>query len=178
MKTIVTTLCLCLFLVGCSSMKPEDFANQEPRLDLFEYFEGKTLAWGIFEDRFGTVRRQFEVDITGTVDGKILTLDELFEYADGEKDQRIWVINKTGVNTFEGKAGDVLGTAQGVSSGNALNWSYDMALKVGDSTFKVHFDDWMFLQKGNVMINRAKVSKWGIEIGEVSLFFTKPANAS
>ncbi|MDV7341272.1 DUF3833 domain-containing protein [Terasakiella sp. A23] len=159
-------------------MKPEDFANQEPKLDLFDYFEGKTLAWGIFEDRFGTVRRQFQVDITGTINDNTLTLDEHFDYADGEKDQRIWVINQTSPGIYEGSAGDVLGTAQGISKGNALNWSYNMALKVGDSTFKVHFDDWMFLQKGNVMINRATVSKWGFEIGEVSLFFMKPANAS
>ncbi len=35
------------------------------------------------------------------------------------------------------------------------------------------FDDWMFLQPGGVVINRARVSKWGIDIGEVTLFFSK-----
>lgn len=159
-------------------MKPEDFSNAEPKLNLFDYFEGQTTAWGIFEDRFGTLRRQFQVDITGTIDGNLLTLDEQFDYSDGEKDQRIWKIRKINDNTYEGRAGDVIGTALGVSSGNALNWSYDMDLKVGESTIRVRFDDWMFLQKGNVMVNRAKVSKWGIELGEVSLFFMKPANAS
>jgi hypothetical protein len=58
--------------------------------------------------------------------------------------------------------------------GNALNWTYDLNLKVGDTSYKVHFDDWMFLQPGGVMINRAQLSKWGVDIGEVTLFFKKP----
>jgi hypothetical protein len=159
-------------------MKPEDFANAEPKFDLFTYFKGQTQAWGIFEDRFGTVRRQFQVSIDGTITDNILTLDERFIYSDGEKDQRIWTISKKTDNTYEGRADDVIGIAKGIAAGNALNWSYDMNLKVADSTYRVTFDDWMFLQVGNVMINRARVTKWGIDVGEVSLFFTKPANAS
>ena len=178
MKKLAAVISLCLFITGCSSMKPEDFVNAEPKLDLFDYFEGQTQAWGIFEDRFGTVRRQFQVDINGTIDGNLLTLDERFEYNDGEQDQRIWTIRQNSENRYEGRAADVVGTATGIAEGNALNWAYDMDLKVGDSTYRVRFDDWMFLQKGGVLINRAQVSKWGINIGEVSLFFMKPANAS
>jgi hypothetical protein len=36
----------------------------------------------------------------------------------------------------------------------------------------------MFLQSGGVMINRARLSKWGFDIGEVTLFFMKPAGAA
>ncbi|SCA56556.1 conserved hypothetical protein [Candidatus Terasakiella magnetica] len=178
MKRLSVIIGICLCITGCSSMKPEDFANTDPKFDLFDYFKGQTQAWGIFEDRFGTVRRQFQIAINGTVEGNQLTLDERFDYSDGEKDQRIWYIQQKGENTYEGRADDVVGTATGIAAGNALNWAYDMDLKVGDSTFRVKFDDWMFLQKGNVLINRAQVTKWGINIGQVSLFFTKPANAS
>ena len=163
-------------LMGCTSMKPQDFTNATPKFDLFEYFQGQTQAWGLFEDRFGTVRRQFHVAITGTVDGDEIILDERFVYNDGEKDQRVWTIRRTGDKLYEGRADDVIGVAQGIVAGNALNWRYDLDLKVGDSTYKVHFDDWMFLQDGGVMINRAQVSKWGLEIGQVTLFFMKPAN--
>ncbi|MBM3480321.1 MAG: DUF3833 domain-containing protein, partial [Alphaproteobacteria bacterium] len=37
----------------------------------------------------------------------------------------------------------------------------------------VDFDDWMFLQPGGVMLNRARVSKFGIAIGEVTLSFSR-----
>ena len=155
-------------------MRPENFKSSEPKLVLFDYFKGKISAWGIFEDRFGNVRRQFQVDIEGQVEGNEITLDERFQYDDGEKDQRIWQIRKTGDHTFEGTADDVIGIAKGTVQGNALNWTYDLNLKVGDTSYKVHFDDWMFLQPGGVMINRAQLSKWGVDIGEVTLFFKKP----
>lgn len=155
-------------------MKPIDFKNSLPRLDLNDYFVGKTQAWGLFQDRFGTVRRQFTVDISGTVDGDELVIDERFRYSDGETDRRVWRIRKTGDHSYEGRAGDVIGMARGEAYGNALNWSYDMDLKVGDRTISVHFNDWMFLQPDGALLNRATVTKFGIEIGEVTVFFMKP----
>jgi len=161
-------------LSGCTAMKPADFTTGEPRLVLEDYFNGHTKAWGLFEDRFGRVKRQFTVDITGVWNGETLTLDEHFLYNDGETDQRVWTIRKTGAHNYSGTAADVVGTAVGESAGNALNWRYVLDLKVGDGTLRVAFDDWMFLQPGNVMINRAHVSKWGVEIGSVTLFFSHP----
>ena len=163
-----------LVLTGCSTMKTSDFANGQPKLVLEEYFLGQTQAWGLFQDRFGTVKRQFTVDITGRWDGETLVLDEHFLYNDGETDQRIWTITKGPDGRYVGRAADVIGLAAGTSAGNALNWAYIMDLKVGDGTLRVAFDDWMFLQPGGAMINRARVSKWGFDIGEVTLFFMKP----
>jgi hypothetical protein len=155
-------------------MKPQDFQESQQKLNLFDYFKGNTFAWGIFEDRFGNIRRQFQVDIVGLVQGDELVLDEQFHYDDGEKDQRVWRIRKTGDQTYEGEADDVIGIAKGEVQGNALHWEYFLNLKVGDTQYKVHFDDWMFLQPGGVMINKARLSKWGIDIGHVVLFFKKP----
>ena len=161
------------FLSGCSGMALDSFKDAKPELVLEDYFKGRTEAWGIFEDRFGKLRRQFKVTIDGTWDGKTLTLDERFKYDDGETDQRIWRITKLGKGKYEGTAADVIGIATGEASGNALNWRYDMDLKVGDGSFKVTFNDWMFLQSDGVLINRARVSKLGVEIGSVTLFFKK-----
>ena len=168
------TAALLLLTAGCSGMKPEDFEGREPRLLIEDYFAGDTRAWGLFEDRFGTLRREFVVDIAGTWDGETLTLVEDFAYADGETEQRIWTIRKLDDHRYEGTADDVVGTAEGLSYGNALNWRYTLALKVGDSVWNVRFDDWMFLQRDDVLVNRARVSKFGIEIGEVTIFFRKP----
>ncbi|NIA72112.1 DUF3833 domain-containing protein [Pelagibius litoralis] len=164
---------LLLFTAGCSSMTPEQFDGREPRLLIEDYLAGETRAWGLFVDRFGNLRREFVVDITGTWDGKTLTLVEDFVYSDGEEQQRIWTINKLDDHRYEGTAADVIGTAEGVSYGNALNWRYTLALKVGDSIWNVHFDDWMFLQPDDVLMNRARVSKFGFDIGEVTIFFQK-----
>jgi hypothetical protein len=159
-------------LSGCSSsMKPEDFANKQPRFVLEEYFTGKTKAWGMFQDRFGNLRREFVVDITGTWDGKQLVLDERFLYSDGERETRVWTIEKQDEHTYTGTAGGVVGIARGKSYGNALNWAYDFDLKVGDGTWRVHFNDWMFLQPDGVMLNKADITKFGIHLGTVTLAF-------
>lgn len=152
-------------------MKVEDFAGNGPELRIERYFAGRTRAWGLFEDRFGTLRRSFTVVIDGHWDGRELTLDERFDYADGETDRRVWRIARTGEGLYEGRADDVIGKAVGRSAGNALNWTYEMALKVGGGRWRVRFDDWMWLQPGDALINRANVYRWGLWIGTVSLFF-------
>ena len=54
-------------------MQLEDFSSQQPELRLEEYFVGETRAWGIFEDRFGNLKRSFTVDITGTLNSGMRT---------------------------------------------------------------------------------------------------------
>lgn len=167
-----------LALSGCRSMKVEDFAGAEPRLVLEEYFLGHTRAWGIFEDRFGNLRRQFVVDIEGTWDGRVLVLDERFQYADGERQRRVWRLTKIDESTYEGRADDVIGTARGRVFGNALHWTYDVDLPINGRPWRVTFDDWMFLQPGGALINRADISKLGLRLGTVSIFFMPQGRAA
>ena len=172
-KITVTVLVL-LGLTGCMAMTSDDFTDKSPKFVLEEYFHGKTRAWGLFEDRFGNVRRQFVVDINGNWDGTILTLDEDFLFDDGEKDFRQWRIRKLEDGTYEGRADDVIGTAKGVASGNSLHWSYVLDLKRDSgSSIKVKLDDWMFLQSGGVLLNRARMSKFGIELGQITISFKR-----
>ena len=35
------------------------------------------------------------------------------------------------------------------------------------------FDDWMFLQPGGVLLNKAKMSKFGINLGQILISFSK-----
>ena len=154
-------------------MNLNKFSNMKPEFSLEDYFSGKTEAWGLFHDRFGNLKRSFKVDITGTLSGNELTLDERFLYDDGEEDQRIWKIKMLGNKKYSGTADDVIGLAVGEASGNALNWKYKLNLKVNDSNIKVDFDDWMFLQDKGILINRAEVKKWGLNIGVVTITFLK-----
>ena len=160
----------------------KEFQNNTPKLDLFSFFEGETIAYGIFEDRFGNLKRQFRVNINGKVDNQILTLDEDFLYDDGEQAKRIWKIEKKIDDNqkivYEGQADDVEGKASGLISGNALNWSYDIYLNIKGSDIKVHFNDWIYKQSKNLAINRAYVSKFGINIGSVTLVFLRGDTAN
>lgn len=173
------TFFIFIFLISlsaCSKIEMEQFKNNTPKLDLFSFFEGNTVAYGIFEDRFGNLKRQFRVNISGTIIDDKLTLDEDFLYDDGEKDKRVWKIKKITEEdkiTYEGQAEDIEGTATGSISGNTLNWSYDIYLNIKGSNIKVHFNDWIYKQSENLAINRAYVSKFGINIGSVTLVFLR-----
>ncbi|MEL6114963.1 DUF3833 domain-containing protein [Photobacterium sp. SP02] len=168
----IVALLMVLVISGCSA-SVEDHKYHRPELDLFSYFNGNVTAWGILQDRSGKQTRRFSVDIIGTVQGNTLTLKEDFVFDDGEKQQRVWTIQRRPDGVYTGTAGDVVGEATGKVSGNALNWQYTLRVPVGESTYDIAFDDWMFLQDDARMFNVAKMSKWGVHVGTVTLFFEK-----
>jgi 5-hydroxyisourate hydrolase-like protein (transthyretin family) len=163
-----------LLLAGCASAPaPADYAAEKPALDLKRYFDGELVAHGIFTDRAGKVARRFTVQMTGTWQGNQGTLDERFTYSDGKTERRVWRLTDLGGGRYTGRADDVVGEAQGQAAGNALNWTYTLRLPVDDKVYEVQFDDWMYLVDERVMLNKARMSKFGIFLGEVTLSFTK-----
>lgn len=102
-------------------------------------------------------------------------LDEAFSYSDGSTQRRVWRLKKLPDGHYTGQADDVVGTALGTSRGNALNWRYTLSLPVDGRVFEVQFDDWMYLMSPTVMLNKARMSKFGLYLGEVTLSFTKQA---
>ena len=164
---------LLVLLTSCSDMKPEDYINTEPKMKIEEYFLGDVKAWGIFQNRFGKVERQFTAKMEGSFDGEILTLEEDFSWNDGEKQKRKWKIKKVGDDKYEGTAPDVIGIAKGVSYGSAFKFEYQLLIPFKDKKIKVRFDDWIFQQDDKVAINRAIVTKFGIKVGELTVFFVK-----
>jgi hypothetical protein len=164
-------------LFACSSPLVTQYANEKPSLDLSEYFNGTLDAYGIFTDRSGEVKKRFTVLLVAqwkVIDGKkVGTLDESFEYSDGTKQKRVWTLTETAPGKYIGRADDVVGDALGESAGNALNWVYTLALPVDGTIYHVQFNDWMYLVTPKVMLNKAKMSKFGIDLGEVTLSFYK-----
>jgi len=163
-------------LGGCSSHDVTHYRSLSPKFDLFSFFEGKSWGRGIVFDRAGKMTRQFIVEITGTCPNENrLLLDEKFHWNNGEQTSRIWTIDRgrAAATTYTGSAADVRGEAGGRSAGNSFNWNYTLALEVDGTTWDIAFDDWMFLQEGNVLFNRAIMSKLGFRVGEVFIVFSK-----
>lgn len=153
---------------------PHTEKNCEEVFRLEHYFEGYTFAEGVFEDRFGKVRQRFIVDIEGFVENSNLTLDETFKFNDGREETRIWEIKPTGNGTYLGEAADVVGYANGKIIGNLLQWQYEMLLPIGTKRIRVHFNDEIWLLGSGQLLNRARVSKFGILLGTVTIVFCKP----
>lgn len=173
MKLLLSLLTAIIF-TGCSAIDVKEYRGNHPKFDLFAYFLGETTGWGIVQDRNGRLLRQFVVHIQGTISNQEeLTLQEYFTWSDGEISDRTWILRKETENTFSGVANDVVGYAYGEAYGNAVNWKYNLDVKVDDATYTLHLDDWMFLQPNGVLINTTKMSKYGFHVGDITIFFTK-----
>ncbi len=169
----LAALAFALGLAACGGPELEDFAGQEPELELERFLEGRLTAHGIFQDRFGDVRRSFVVDVLGEWDGETLTLTEDFVYEDGTTERRVWRLTQTSDESWTGTAEGVVGEATGEESGNAFNWRYTIDLQTPDGELRASFDDWLWQLDDQVMVNRASVTKWGFEIGTLSIFFRR-----
>jgi hypothetical protein len=160
-------------LSACSGAKLSAYKDTQPAFDLQDYFTGPIKAWGLVQDRSGKVTRRFDVTMNGTWEGNVGTLDEVFQYYDGETDKRVWTITRIAENQYEGTAGDIIGKATGQVEGSAMRWAYVMNLPVGDTTYKITFDDWMFQMNDGILINRSYLKKFGIKVAELTLFMQK-----
>jgi hypothetical protein len=160
-------------LSGCASQHIDAYQAEKPLLDLRSFFNGTLDAYGIFTDRSGQVVKRFTVVMQCSWIGDEGVLDEAFTYSDGSTQRRVWRVKKLSDGQYTGQADDVIGTALGTSRGNALNWRYTLALPVDDRVFEVQFDDWMYLMTPSVMLNKARMSKFGVYLGEVTLSFTR-----
>ena len=164
---------LILLLNNCTGMKPIDFKDQKPRLIIEVYLSGNVKAWGILQDRSGKVTRQFSAVLNGKWDGKYLILDEKFNWSDGEIQTRQWKIKKIDQHNYEGTANDVVGIAKGYSYGPAFKFEYVLLVPVKGREIKITFNDWIFKQDDRVAINRAKMTKFGFKVAELTVVFFK-----
>ena len=161
------------FAAGCASPVPADYADQRPLLDLKRYFDGDVTAHGLFTDRGGRVVRRFTVAMDCRWQGADGVLDERFTYSDGRTERRVWRLREEAGGRYTGTADDVVGTAEGQVAGNTFQWQYTLKLPVDGRVVEVQFDAWMFLIDDRTMLNKARMSKFGVRLGDVTLAFTK-----
>lgn len=174
MKKLLLIICTFL-LASCAMTDVNRYKDVKPVLDLEKYFIGMTDAWGMFQQRDGAVIKRFHVVLEGKKINNQLVLDERFTYDDGSTQQRIWRLTKQTDGSWRGAAGDIKGEAIGQIAGNALNWQYTLLLPVDGSVYEMQMDDWMYLLDDNTMVNRASMRKFGLEFGQVTLFFRRRA---
>ena len=174
MRRIIISLTSLILLTGCmSGPSPEDRNDVTPPLVLENFLDGQTYAYGAFE-RGGILDRKFWVEIDGDWDGDVLTLDEHFLYDDGTTQRRVWEMERLSEGRFSGTAGDVIGSAEIETYGDAAYFEYLVDLLLSDgSTVRVRFNDRIYRLSEDMLMNRATVSKYGLDVGEVSLVFIK-----
>lgn len=160
---------------GCVSSDVAIYADKNPRLDVREYFDGPISAWGFVQDWRGRVIERFDIQMVASWNGNQGVLDETFTYYGGNSGTRVWQLTRLDDGSFTGTAGDVHGTAQGTMAGNAINMKYQLDVPRGDGTIRLTMDDWMWLMNDGVVINKTKMKKFGLTVGNVTVFMQKAA---
>lgn len=176
MKLALGALLLLSVAAGCSGNRIESFSGTTPQFEVEKYFLGRTTAHGVFYDWHGRFSRHFVVSLDGTQEGDKFILREDFVFNDGETQQRVWEIQRRGEHEYRGTSEDVIGVAFGEREGKALHWKYRLNLKTGSGKTPVSFDDWLFLLDDTHVFNRAQITKFGVQVGEVLIFFSKEKN--
>ncbi|WP_428033800.1 DUF3833 domain-containing protein [Amphritea sp.] len=160
-----------LMLPGCAS-SIDDYRNETPALELEQFFNGRLVAYGMVQNFSGKVTRRFRADINAQWQDGTGTLDEQFEFNDGEQQRRCWTLIREG-NRYRGSAADIVGEALGEVQGNALNWRYTLQVPVNGRVWNIELDDWLYLIDENNLINRTKMKKFGLPVGELTLHIRK-----
>lgn len=170
MRRILVVLVPVLGLLGCA-LAPGMPAETGQETFLIERdLAGQTVARGNFSAING-VKRGFTAYMTGTLAGDRFTLAERFEYDDGEKDQKTWVLTRQPNGEWSGTREDVVGKARGWQDGKAFRLAYDVVLPNEDGSpgMQVHFQDVMVKRTDGVVLNRASVGWWGFGVASVEL---------
>ncbi|WP_395688858.1 DUF3833 family protein [Aestuariivirga sp.] len=147
--------------------------NDSARFDLLAYFEGHTLAHGVFEDRGGRIKRRFAVEMTGRWEAGAMVVDEDFLFDDGERQQRCWTLVPKTSLTFTGTCADAVGEAHGHISDGCAYLRSTLRIKVGSRLISMDFDDAFYDGGGGLVLNRSTVRKLGIRVGQVLIAFRK-----
>jgi hypothetical protein len=141
--------------------------------ELTTFLEGPVTAWGVFEDRFGRLKRRFRVDLVGRWQGGSFVITEDFAYDDGQRERRVWTVDPKPGGRFVARSPDCIGEATGESTMDVSTMRYKFRLKLKDRELAVDFDDRLYRMDEYNAINRAVVSKWGIRLGSATIFFRR-----
>lgn len=160
-------------LFSCSIKDPKIYQNNSPKFDIRQYFNGKLEAYGVVKDWRGKINRRFYATMQGKWNGNEGILEEQFLFDDGEKQARNWKIKIIDNNNFTATAGDVVGEATGKQYGNSLRMDYVLRTPVGNKTYNLAIEDWIYLIDNNHVINESKIKKFGLTVGYLTIGFNK-----
>ena len=160
-------------LSACSGVSIHDYADNKPVMVVPKFFNGSLSAHGIVKNRSGKVTRYFNASINAYWEDGVGTLDEVFTFDDGQEQRRIWKLVKDKSGDYIGSANDVVGTSRLKVAGNSIFLDYILRIPYGDDTIDIHIDDKMYLVSDRVLLNESVMTKWWIDVGQVTLVIEK-----
>jgi uncharacterized protein DUF3833 len=134
-------------------------------LVLESFFAGRTIGDGLFVNSWTRSERRFQIVIDGTWDGHVLALLESYAYDNGLREQKSWRLEQTSPGSFVGTYDDTIGPAKIWSDGPDVRLQYKLKL----AGLALDFNETMSLRDDGSVIDRARVTKWGVPVGRLEV---------
>ncbi len=171
-------LFLTMSLLFSSCHKAEQYTNNTPKLDYKKFLTGKLKAHAVYFDFLGREKNKFTIESEGTFNKETNRIDmkQTFTYQNGEVEQghAYAIFNDNDFNHFTYKDHMMVKEATYEQYGNVANIKYDLKVKRGDSHIIVACDDWLHMvEKDKLAINKIKIYKFGIKVGEIVMTLIK-----
>jgi hypothetical protein len=149
-------------------------AKERPELRLERYFVGRTHSWGVFETRAGAPKEVLRGSTTGRLRGDVLQFEQDLQFSSGKKMHRSWTIRRVDGHRYEATGTGIVGAARAEARGNAVHLEFTLDAIPGNPLGRVRMSQWLYLQEGGrVLVNRAKLTKAGVKVAELTECFAK-----
>jgi len=136
-------------------------------LDLRSYLRGPVKAAGLVLGRSGKLMMRYTIDMVGTLTGSRLILDEQCLYETGDIETRHWQMEFADDAAFTATAEGVVGHAVGWQRGHEAQMRYRYRIPRKSGSVVVSIVDRFFLMDDGTLLNRGRMSKFGITVGEL-----------
>lgn len=113
-------------LLGCAApLQLAEFDDAQPTMRPEQFFAGTTEGWGVLSKRDGRPSRKFEVRSEGRTeaDGRF-RLEQTLTFADGEVEQRVWLITRVDETHYKATLSNAIGPVRAEVHGNLFHLEY------------------------------------------------------
>ncbi|TRD22259.1 DUF3833 family protein [Palleronia caenipelagi] len=146
---------------------PSDYMGFSMDFDPRIHLDGQLLAEGVIYGPTGRVTSRFHADMVGEWNDDGGSFAVTLHYDGGLKQERTWVLEFTGPDTFVARAEDVDGAGCGSFAGPAMRTAYKLQLPADVGGHKLKVVDWMYLTETGTIINRTQFRKYGLLVAEL-----------
>ncbi len=158
------------FLAACASIPsgtPDDTS-----FDITDYFSSQVIGHGVIE-RGAKVLGRFDMVVETQQEDGTLLLDETFYFDGREPFNRVWRLTRQVPGVWIGTADNVQGTTTIKIIEGTVYMNYVASFPFKDGMIDLRFNQQLIEMKGGKVLNRSRLSKFGIPVSTVTVIFDK-----
>lgn len=150
----------------------EAYKDQEPKLDVRQYFNGRLTGVGTITDFYsGEVTDRFTVEAHGAWEGNQGQLKEQFIFSDGRTEERLWDLQVDDAGKIVASAEDLVGKRKGKQLGNAMFSDYTIKRMEEGKPQEYTISDRMILVDDLYLTDERQMKQYGLPVAEMNITF-------